>query len=109
MPFSAVPSTWHPEWQALNAQYGPCQQAAWGGSDVMARSVYNPQPRVCNLHILPRRSPPRREMIDPPELMLATPTDRRFSDDDWLFERKLDGVRALSIRDGWRPQLWSRT
>lgn len=48
-------------------------------------------------------------MIDPPELMLATPTDRRFSDDDWLFERKLDGVRALSIRDGWRPQLWSRT
>jgi DNA ligase D-like protein (predicted ligase) len=48
-------------------------------------------------------------MIDPPELMLATPTDRRFSDDGWLFERKLDGVRALSIRDGWRPQLWSRT
>ena len=48
-------------------------------------------------------------MIDPPDLMLATPTDRRFSDDDWLFERKLDGVRALSIRDGWRPQLWSRT
>ncbi|MFI7678119.1 ATP-dependent DNA ligase [Actinophytocola sp. NPDC049390] len=47
-------------------------------------------------------------MIDPPELMLATPTDRRFSDDDWLFERKLNGVRALSIRDGWRPQLWSR-
>lgn len=48
-------------------------------------------------------------MIDPPELMLATPTDRRFSDDDWLFERKLDGVRALSMREGWRPQLWSRT
>ena len=47
-------------------------------------------------------------MIDPPELMLATPTDRRFSDDGWYFERKLDGVRALSVRDGWRPQLWSR-
>ncbi|TDV53687.1 ATP-dependent DNA ligase [Actinophytocola oryzae] len=47
-------------------------------------------------------------MIEPPELMLATPTDRRFSDDDWVFERKLDGVRAMSIRDGWRPQLWSR-
>jgi DNA ligase D-like protein (predicted ligase) len=47
-------------------------------------------------------------MIDPPELMLATPTERRFSDDDWLFERKLDGVRALSLRAGWRPQLWSR-
>ncbi len=47
-------------------------------------------------------------MIDPPELMLATPTDRRFSDDDWIFERKLDGIRALSMRSGWRPQLWSR-
>jgi DNA ligase D-like protein (predicted ligase) len=47
-------------------------------------------------------------MIDPPELMLATPTDRRFSDDGWLYERKLDGVRALSVRAGWRPQLWSR-
>jgi DNA ligase D-like protein (predicted ligase) len=47
-------------------------------------------------------------MIDPPELMLATPTDRRFSDGDWVFERKLDGVRALSVRAGWRPQLWSR-
>jgi len=40
--------------------------------------------------------------------MLATPTERRFSDDEWLFERKLDGVRALSLRAGWRPQLWSR-
>jgi DNA ligase D-like protein (predicted ligase) len=48
-------------------------------------------------------------MSAPPELMLATPTDRRFSDGDWLYERKLDGVRALSIRSGWRPQLWSRT
>lgn len=40
--------------------------------------------------------------------MLATVTDRRFSDENWIFERKLDGVRALSIRDGWRPQLWNR-
>jgi DNA ligase D-like protein (predicted ligase) len=40
--------------------------------------------------------------------MLATPTDRPFSDEDWIFERKLDGIRTLSIRDGWRPQLWTR-
>ncbi|GAB3432732.1 non-homologous end-joining DNA ligase [Actinophytocola sediminis] len=40
--------------------------------------------------------------------MLATVTDRRFSDENWIFERKLDGIRALSIRDGWRPQLWNR-
>jgi DNA ligase D-like protein (predicted ligase) len=40
--------------------------------------------------------------------MLATLTDRRFSDPDWIFERKLDGVRALVVRDGGRPQLFSR-
>jgi bifunctional non-homologous end joining protein LigD len=40
--------------------------------------------------------------------MLATLTDRRFSDENWIFERKLDGIRTLSIRDGWRPQLWTR-
>jgi DNA ligase D-like protein (predicted ligase) len=42
--------------------------------------------------------------------MLATPTDRRFSDDNWVFERKLDGVRVLAMRDRerGRPQLWSR-
>lgn len=40
--------------------------------------------------------------------MLATLTDRRFSDEAWIFERKLDGVRAICARDGGRPQLWSR-
>ncbi|HEX2145877.1 MAG TPA: non-homologous end-joining DNA ligase [Glycomyces sp.] len=40
--------------------------------------------------------------------MLATPTERRFSDPDWLFERKLDGMRALAVRDGGTPELWSR-
>lgn len=42
------------------------------------------------------------------EVMLATLTERRFSNADWLFERKLDGMRALSTRDGGRPELWSR-
>ena len=43
-----------------------------------------------------------------PKAMLATLTDRRFSDPSWLFERKLDGVRALSERDGAVVKLWSR-
>jgi bifunctional non-homologous end joining protein LigD len=30
--------------------------------------------------------------------MLATLTDRRFSDPDWIFERKLDGARVLAYR-----------
>jgi bifunctional non-homologous end joining protein LigD len=41
--------------------------------------------------------------------MLATLTDRRFSSPDWLYERKLDGVRAIISRDnGAPPHLWSR-
>jgi DNA ligase D-like protein (predicted ligase) len=44
-----------------------------------------------------------------PAPMLATLTERRFSDPDWLFERKLDGVRAIVVRDGAAgPNLWSR-
>jgi bifunctional non-homologous end joining protein LigD len=40
--------------------------------------------------------------------MLATRTERRFSDENWVFERKLDGVRVVAVRDGGPPQLWSR-
>ncbi len=40
--------------------------------------------------------------------MLATLTDERFSHPDWLFERKLDGVRAIAVRDGDEAALLSR-
>ncbi|HEV7651258.1 MAG TPA: ATP-dependent DNA ligase [Actinophytocola sp.] len=40
--------------------------------------------------------------------MIATHTDHVFSDENWIFERKFGGARVLSIRDGRRPQLWSR-
>ncbi len=39
--------------------------------------------------------------------MLATLTDRYFSDSGWIFERKLDGVRTIVVRDG-AARLWSR-
>lgn len=41
--------------------------------------------------------------------MLATLTAAPFTDPAWLFERKLDGVRAVVVRDGTGPALWSRT
>ena len=40
--------------------------------------------------------------------MLATLTDERFRDPDWIFERKLDGERALCFRDGDRIRLLTR-
>ena len=41
--------------------------------------------------------------------MLATLTQDRFSDPAWIFERKLDGVRAIAVHDGRGASLWSRT
>src|SRR4051812_22386585 len=48
---------------------------------------------------------------DPPsghDAMRAKLTDDRFSDPDWIYERKLDGVRCVAVRDGGTPRLWSR-
>ena len=39
---------------------------------------------------------------------LATLTDKRFSDPQWIFERKFDGMRCLAFRDGDRLRLLSR-
>ncbi|MER6571770.1 non-homologous end-joining DNA ligase [Streptomyces sp. NPDC001093] len=41
--------------------------------------------------------------------MLATLSDRRDFGEGWLFERKLDGVRLLAVREGDRVRLLSRT
>ncbi|MER7841169.1 non-homologous end-joining DNA ligase [Streptomyces sp. NPDC096040] len=41
--------------------------------------------------------------------MLATLSDRREFGDGWVFERKLDGVRMLVVREGGRTRLLSRT
>ncbi|MEE6138617.1 non-homologous end-joining DNA ligase [Mycobacterium sp. 050128] len=39
---------------------------------------------------------------------LATLTDKRFCDPNWIFERKFDGMRCLAFRDGDRIRLLSR-
>ncbi|MEU7315371.1 non-homologous end-joining DNA ligase [Streptomyces sp. NPDC007083] len=49
------------------------------------------------------QQPPRR--LSP---MLATLTDQHFSDPGWIYERKLDGERALAYRHGDRVRLASR-
>ncbi len=40
--------------------------------------------------------------------MRAVLTQERFSDPDWIFERKLDGIRCVAIRDGGAVKLLSR-
>ena len=40
--------------------------------------------------------------------MAATLTQERFTGPDWIFERKLDGIRLLAFRNGPDVQLYSR-
>jgi DNA ligase D-like protein (predicted ligase) len=40
--------------------------------------------------------------------MLATLTDERFSDPDWIFERKLDGERCIGFRKGRQVRFLTR-
>lgn len=42
------------------------------------------------------------------EPMAATLTDERFTGDDWLFERKYDGIRLLAYKRGAAVKLYSR-
>jgi bifunctional non-homologous end joining protein LigD len=40
--------------------------------------------------------------------MKAVLTDERFSDPAWIYERKLDGIRCIAIRDGGAVRMLSR-
>jgi bifunctional non-homologous end joining protein LigD len=42
------------------------------------------------------------------EPMAATLTQERFSGGDWLFERKFDGIRLLTYKNGSDIGLYSR-
>lgn len=48
-------------------------------------------------------------MSEAPRPALATLRHERFWDEEWVYERKLDGQRCLAVRDGGRtPHLYSR-
>ena len=55
------------------------------------------------LELAPAAPPPREAGA-----MKAVLTDERFSDPAWIFERKLDGIRCISIRSGGELRLLSR-
>jgi bifunctional non-homologous end joining protein LigD len=55
-----------------------------------------------------RRLVRRRAQTEWLEPMLATLTDTYFSDPEWVFEPKLDGVRALAFKKGATVRLLSR-
>jgi bifunctional non-homologous end joining protein LigD len=60
---------------------------------------------------LTARQRPLISAAPPPDhatVMKAVLTDERFSDPEWIFERKLDGIRCLAVRGGDSVRLLSR-
>jgi bifunctional non-homologous end joining protein LigD len=59
----------------------------------------------------PRRGPAATERVSHSrvEPMKAVLSDEPFSDPAWIFERKLDGVRCLAVRENGAVRLVSRT
>src|SRR3954453_12272204 len=55
------------------------------------------------LAALPRAPAPKKA-----NAMKAVLTDERFSDPAWIYERKLDGIRCIAIRDGNDLRMLSR-
>jgi bifunctional non-homologous end joining protein LigD len=64
--------------------------------------------------VLSKLSPEELELAPPapaPQTagaMKAVLTDDRFDDANWIYERKLDGIRCIAIRDGDHLQMLSR-
>jgi bifunctional non-homologous end joining protein LigD len=52
-----------------------------------------------------RRAAPRPDWVEP---MKAVLTDERFSRDDWVYERKFDGIRCLAFKADTQVRLRSR-
>jgi bifunctional non-homologous end joining protein LigD len=40
--------------------------------------------------------------------MLATLSEKPFNSDDWLFELKLDGIRAIALKNADKVEMWTR-
>lgn len=68
----------------------------------MATGLFDSLPEEERALLRKRRQP---DWVPP---MLATLTDLRFSDPDWVFERKVDGVRGLGFRRSKAVRLLSR-
>ena len=68
------------------------------GGDERGRRVSDAARRAERRRARARRA--RRPRRPRAGAMKAVLTDARFSDPDWIFERKLDGIRCIAIRSG---------
>jgi bifunctional non-homologous end joining protein LigD len=72
------------------------------GDPPLVTDLFDVVPAASRARPRPQAQP---EWVPP---MLATLSHEPFSDPDWVFETKLDGIRALAFRRGERVRLLSR-
>src|SRR3954462_3517081 len=93
--WSAVPPRWSPS--------PPRRCSGWGCRGPRSRPRASSEP--------PGRLRYKTRVTPAPTTaaaMKAVLTDERFSDPDWIYERKLDGIRCGAIRGGGAVRLLSR-
>ncbi|HEX4997089.1 MAG TPA: DNA ligase D [Terriglobia bacterium] len=85
---------------------GPAKSAAGKGRDGAVRRWHTPIERELEQRGMKKagRTPLPKDVRP----MLATLGEKPFDNDDWLFELKLDGVRALVVKNGDKLDLWTR-
>ncbi len=74
--------------------------------DPTAKHWFTPIERQLEAHGMkaPGRVPIPRHV----EPMLATLGDKPFNGENWIFELKLDGIRAVVVKDGSKLDMWTR-
>src|SRR5947207_424441 len=107
------------EW-LMNKHNDSAEDSSWNtdehdGSALTGRTLEEikeelpPKRRANPIHPAESRGARKGAMSSRIEPMLATPADRPFSDPNWLFEIKWDGVRALARIENDALTLRSRT
>jgi bifunctional non-homologous end joining protein LigD len=85
---------------------GAVRPGSKNGKSAAPRTWYTPVER--ELEQRGMKKPGRVPIPKAPGPMLATLAEKPFNNDDWLFELKLDGVRALVVKNGSKLDLWTR-
>src|SRR5215203_6644853 len=67
--------------------------------------VNGPAAQICYSPPINMCGPPFPEWVEP---MAATLTQERFTGPEWIFERKLDGIRLVAFKQGQDIRLFSR-
>ena len=96
-------ATWDVDAYPQSVKTGRTNDEVLAGADAVWDSKAPAE--VARIDLAGAERQPLPEFVAP---MAATAVDKPFSDEDWLFELKLDGYRIEAIIDGPSVKLWTR-